>query len=111
MTDARLPGADWVDRGLEDLASGIESVPALLVSIGAPRLRALGVDADERPDGFVVRGGRPLGGTADAAGDHRLVMAFAIVGLGSRNGVTITGAEAVSVSYPGFAADLARLRR
>jgi len=38
-------------------------------------------------------------------------MAFAIVGLGSRNGVTITGAEAVSVSYPGFAADLARLRR
>ena len=44
MTDARLPGADWVDRGLEDLASGIESVPALLVSIGAPRLRALGVD-------------------------------------------------------------------
>jgi len=74
-------------------------------------LRALGVDADERPDGFAVRGGRPLGGTADAAGDHRLVMAFAIVGLGSRNGVTITGAEAVSVSYPGFAADLARLRR
>ena len=74
-------------------------------------LRALGVDADERPDGFVVRGGRPLGGTADAMGDHRLVMAFAIVGLGSQNGVTITGADAVSVSYPGFAADLARLRR
>ena len=74
-------------------------------------LRALGVDADERPDGFVVRGGRPLGGTADAAGDHRLVMAFAIVGLGSVNGVTITGAEAVSVSYPAFAADLERLRQ
>ena len=74
-------------------------------------LRALGVEADERPDGFVVRGGRPLGGTADAAGDHRLVMAFAIVGLGSVNGVTITGAEAVSVSYPAFAADLERLRQ
>jgi 3-phosphoshikimate 1-carboxyvinyltransferase len=74
-------------------------------------LRALGVDADEREDGFVVRGGRPLGGSVDAVGDHRLVMAFAIVGLGSRDGVTITGAEAVSVSYPGFAADLAGLRR
>lgn len=74
-------------------------------------LRALGVDADERADGFVVRGGRPSGGTADAAGDHRLVMAFAIVGLGSRDGVSITGAGAVAVSYPLFAADLGRLRR
>jgi 3-phosphoshikimate 1-carboxyvinyltransferase len=73
-------------------------------------LQALGVDADERPDGFVVRGGRPRGGTASAVGDHRLVMAFAIVGLGSRDGVSITGAEAVAVSYPQFAADLARLR-
>ena len=73
--------------------------------------RALGVDADERHDGFVIRGGRPAGGIADAAGDHRLVMAFAIVGLGSRDGVSITGADAVSVSYPQFEADLARLRR
>jgi hypothetical protein len=38
-----LPGADWVDRGLEDLAGGIDSVPALLVSIGAPRLHYLGI--------------------------------------------------------------------
>jgi hypothetical protein len=38
-----LPGADWVDRGLEDLAGGIDSVPALLVSIGAPRLQYLGI--------------------------------------------------------------------
>ena len=71
-------------------------------------LRALGVDADERPDGFVVRGSRrPTGGTVDAAGDHRLVMAFAIVGLGASADTIITGAEAVAVSYPGFAADLA----
>ena len=74
-------------------------------------LRALGVDADERPDGFIVRGGRPRGGTAAAAGDHRLVMAFAVVGLGSKEGVAITGAEAVAVSYPQFAADLSRLRQ
>jgi 3-phosphoshikimate 1-carboxyvinyltransferase len=74
-------------------------------------LRALGVDADERPDGFVVRGGKPAGGVVDAAGDHRLVMAFAIVGLGSRAGVDITGADAVAVSYPGFAGDLDRLSR
>ncbi len=37
-----LPGGDLVEAGLRDLAAGVESVPALLVSIGAPRLRQLG---------------------------------------------------------------------
>jgi hypothetical protein len=32
-----------IARGLADLAGGVESVEALLVSIGAPRLRQLGV--------------------------------------------------------------------
>jgi 3-phosphoshikimate 1-carboxyvinyltransferase len=73
-------------------------------------LRALGVTADERPDGFVIDGSRrPAGGTADAAGDHRLVMAFAIVGLGATGPTTILGADAVAVSYPDFARDLAGL--
>jgi hypothetical protein len=39
-----LPGGDLVEQGLEDLRAGIESVEALLVSIGAPRLTALGFD-------------------------------------------------------------------
>lgn len=43
-----LPGGDLVGEGLEDLASGIESVPALLVSIGAPRLRRIGLPVPER---------------------------------------------------------------
>jgi hypothetical protein len=38
-----LPGADLIDRGLRDLAAGIESDAALLVRIGAPRLRRLGL--------------------------------------------------------------------
>jgi hypothetical protein len=38
-----LPGADLVDQGLSDLASRVDSVAALLVSIGAPRLQRLGV--------------------------------------------------------------------
>jgi hypothetical protein len=44
--DARdeLPGADLVERGLRDLRAGVESAEALLVSIGAARLRAAGVD-------------------------------------------------------------------
>ncbi|HUL74644.1 MAG TPA: 3-phosphoshikimate 1-carboxyvinyltransferase [Vicinamibacterales bacterium] len=73
-------------------------------------LRALGVEADERPDGFVVAGTRrPRGGTVDAVGDHRLVMAFALVGLGASAPTVVRGAEAVAVSYPGFEADLAGL--
>ncbi len=38
-----LPGAEIVTQGLEDLARREESIPALLVSIGAPRLRRLGI--------------------------------------------------------------------
>ena len=41
--DAALPGSDLIDRGLSDLREGIVSVEALLVSVGAPRLRALGI--------------------------------------------------------------------
>ena len=74
-------------------------------------LRALGAEAEELPDGFVVRGADPPGGgVADAAGDHRLAMAFAVAALGARRPCTITGADAVAVSYPGFFADLERLR-
>jgi hypothetical protein len=38
-----FPGGDLVQEGLADLARGAETVPALLVSIGAPRLRRLGL--------------------------------------------------------------------
>lgn len=44
-----LPGADLVRDGLDDLAAGLTSDRALLVLIGAPRLRQLGIavpDAD-----------------------------------------------------------------
>jgi 3-phosphoshikimate 1-carboxyvinyltransferase len=74
--------------------------------------RALGVDAEELPDGFEINGSRqPTGGTADAAGDHRLVMAFALVGLGASGPTTVTGADAVAISYPSFEQDLAQLRQ
>jgi hypothetical protein len=39
-----LPGAELVQQGIEDLRSGRESLEALLVSVGAPRLRAIGVE-------------------------------------------------------------------
>ena len=39
-----MPGEELVRAGVDDLACGRETVEALLVSIGAARLRALGVD-------------------------------------------------------------------
>lgn len=41
-----LPGADLIEEGLRDLSLGRETVPALLVSIGAPRLRKSGFRID-----------------------------------------------------------------
>ena len=43
MDLAAFPGGDLVQEGLADLARGVESIPALLVSIGAPRLRRIGL--------------------------------------------------------------------
>jgi 3-phosphoshikimate 1-carboxyvinyltransferase len=73
-------------------------------------LRALGVDAVERDDGFAVTGsGRIMGGAMESVGDHRLAMLGAVAGLVSDEGVSVGGFEAVAVSYPRFAGDLAVL--
>ncbi len=71
--------------------------------------RALGLDADERSDGFVI-GKSPSGArraaagprVADARGDHRMAMAFAIAALAAETPSTIEGADAVAISYPDF---------
>lgn len=42
-----LPGHELVLKGLDDLANGRETDEALLVSIGAPRLRLVGIDVPE----------------------------------------------------------------
>ncbi|MBA2384976.1 MAG: hypothetical protein H0V68_10005 [Actinobacteria bacterium] len=44
MEMTSLPGHELVLAGLDDLARGVESPEALLVSIGAPRLRQAGID-------------------------------------------------------------------
>jgi hypothetical protein len=42
-----LPGADLVAAGLDDLRRGDATAEALLVSIGATRLRAVGLEVPE----------------------------------------------------------------
>lgn len=71
---------------------------------------ALGADVEEFSDGFHLRGSRKLkGGRPDAAGDHRLAMAFAIAALGAEGPSVIDGADSVAISYPEFFATLEKL--
>jgi hypothetical protein len=39
-----LPGGDLIERGIADLSVGAETTEALLVSIGASRLRSVGIE-------------------------------------------------------------------
>ena len=74
-------------------------------------LRALGAEAEELPDGLVIRGGRTLaGGTVDACGDHRIAMSAAVAGGICRGTVTICGSECVQKSYPDFWTDFQQLK-
>jgi 3-phosphoshikimate 1-carboxyvinyltransferase len=102
---AAIGGALEVSGAAELRVKESDRITALVTG-----LRAMGVAAEERPDGFVIDGRtRPAGGRVDAAGDHRLVMAFALVALGATGPSVIDGADSVAVSYPAFEQDLARL--
>jgi 3-phosphoshikimate 1-carboxyvinyltransferase len=75
-------------------------------------LRELGGEAEPTAEGLAVRGtGGLRGGTVGAGGDHRIAMVGAVAGLASAEGACVEGFEAADVSYPGFAGDLASLRR
>lgn len=79
-------------------------------------LTRLGARAAEIPDGLVIEGDWANGEipttptTIDPHGDHRIAMAFALVGL-RRPGVTIAEPEVVAKSYPGFWRDFTGLLR
>jgi 3-phosphoshikimate 1-carboxyvinyltransferase len=72
-------------------------------------LRAIGADAEELADGMRVRGSDArLSGRVVTHGDHRLAMAFGILGAAPGNAIEIDDPACVAVSYPQFWADLAR---
>ena len=92
-------GGDLVVRG----AAELRRKESDRITVLASGLRSLGGSVEEFPDGFHVNGSEPLtGGTVDAAGDHRMAMAFAVAALGARGPSTITSYDAVKVSYPNF---------
>jgi 3-phosphoshikimate 1-carboxyvinyltransferase len=66
-------------------------------------LRAIGADADELSDGFVVRGSdRPLRGSVVTHADHRIAMAFGVLGALPGNEIEIDDRACVAVSFPEF---------
>jgi 3-phosphoshikimate 1-carboxyvinyltransferase len=72
-------------------------------------LRTIGADAEELPDGLRIRGGdRPLRGRVTTHGDHRIAMAFGVLGAVPGNDLAIDDRDCVAVSYPRFWADLAQ---
>jgi 3-phosphoshikimate 1-carboxyvinyltransferase len=69
----------------------------------ASELRKLGVQIEERPDGFVIAGPTRLkGAIVDSHGDHRLAMSLAVAGLIAEGETTVTRAEAYRESFPNF---------
>ena len=76
----------------------------------AAMLRALGAEAEETEDGLRIRGKGSLpGGTADAAGDHRIAMSAAVAASAALGSVTVLGAQCTEKSYPRFWEDLEKL--
>ena len=81
------------------------------VATTAAALIRLGVAAEPRADGLVVRGGGHLhGADIDSSGDHRIAMAGVVGALGATAPSRVRGWRAVDTSYPGFLDDLQRLR-
>ena len=80
------------------------------IAVVVQNLRALGVSAEELPDGLRISGPRrELSGTIDPRGDHRIAMAFGVLSAVSGNRINIVTPECVAVSYPGFWDDLRRV--
>jgi 3-phosphoshikimate 1-carboxyvinyltransferase len=81
------------------------------IAVMVTNLRAVGADADELPDGLVVRGSsRPLRGLIEPAGDHRIAMAFGVLGTFPGCDIQVADTDTAAVSFPGFWRELQALR-
>jgi 3-phosphoshikimate 1-carboxyvinyltransferase len=77
----------------------------------AAGLTACGVEAQVEGDALRILGrGMVRGGARIAAqGDHRIAMAFLVLGLASEEPVEVDSAEMIATSFPGFAATMRSL--
>jgi len=76
----------------------------------AANLRAIGAEAEELPDGLVVRGSdAPLSGRVRSFGDHRIAMAFGVLAALPDHRIEIDDPGVVAISHPAFWADVRRV--
>jgi 3-phosphoshikimate 1-carboxyvinyltransferase len=81
------------------------------LSLIAANLRAVGSRAEVSGDDLVVEGGDIVPrGRVRTAGDHRLAMAFAVLGLLPGARVSVDDMACAAVSFPGFSATLRSIR-
>ncbi|MFA5065190.1 MAG: 3-phosphoshikimate 1-carboxyvinyltransferase [Dehalococcoidia bacterium] len=71
-------------------------------------LQRMGIPVREERDTMYITGARPAGCAVDSKGDHRIAMAFSILGVLAGNTI-IEGAECVNKTYPDFWASLKSL--
>ena len=83
------------------------------IAVMAAGLRAGGVAVEEGPDWWVVEGRGPGdvpgGQTCASHLDHRIAMAFLVMGLGTTDPVTVDDASPIATSFPDFEPLMARL--
>jgi 3-phosphoshikimate 1-carboxyvinyltransferase len=78
----------------------------------AANLRAVGANAEETEDGLMIEGSdRPLRGRVTTHGDHRIAMAFGVLGSLPGNEIVIDDVACVAVSFPSFWHQLRELAR
>ena len=100
---AALAEGRTIVRGAQELRIKESDRIAAIVQ----ELCKMGASVQELSDGFLIEGGSLYGAAVDSHGDHRIAMSLAVAAcLCSAGETVITGAEAASISYPGFWEDL-----
>ncbi len=85
-------------------AGDLRNKEADRISCLVKELKKIGVDIDELPEGFIVRGKKKLKGNTDLEvyHDHRLAMSFYIAGLACEKEIAIKDFEWINISFPEF---------
>jgi 3-phosphoshikimate 1-carboxyvinyltransferase len=72
------------------------------IAVMEEELTKLGVRVHALEDGLEITGSALKAGRVNGHGDHRVVMALALAGLGAEGTTEIETAETASITYPGF---------
>ena len=104
---ARAEGVTRITGAAELRVKESDRLAALAVN-----LRRIGVAVEELPDGLEIRGtGKPLSGRVECFHDHRIAMAFGVMGASPGCDLAIDDPGVADVSFPGFWELLSRVER